>query len=77
MHLLPLKPLFLKTKSNLLSKWFEKLSQKITFSVSFDIALLSKINKGMVVSAKKCDFLLSNITKKNRKITSTKFIYSL
>ena len=82
MRLLLLKPLFLKTSSNLFKKLFEKSYQKNT---SFDvILLLSKINKGMFFSAKKCSFLLSlilfikeNPTEKNRKITSTKeIIYS-
>lgn len=79
MRLLLLKPLFFKTLSNLLTKSFEKSSQK---NVSFDlILLLAKIiNRGMVVSAGKCVLILSlstSLTKENRKITSTKkIIYS-
>ncbi len=82
MRLLLLKPLFLKIQSNLLKIMFEKSSQENIFSDL--ILLLSKINKGMFLSAEKCSFLLSlllvikeNTTEKNRKITSTKkIIYS-
>ncbi len=76
MRLLLLKSLLLRTQLNLL-KTFKKSIQKDN---SFDlILLLSEINKGVFVSAIKCNLLLSlilfikeNMTEKNIKINSTK-----
>ncbi len=80
MRLLLLMPLSLKKQQSLFKQLFENLSQK---SMLFDLMFSSQKNKSVFVSAKKCAFLLSlslNLTKKSkkdRKINSTKPIYSL
>lgn len=88
MRLLLLKTFFLKKQSNLLKILVEKSSQKNnSFIFVIDLTLLpSKINKRMLLAAKKCIFLSDKLDKdfallsekiRNRKITSTKkIIYS-